>query len=322
MRRKVALIAVLAVAVATALMTIGLNPAAPQTAAIAALRSPSDPGLDPGADEWDDAREVALPLAAQEVTYPFGGGSVAEVRVRALYHDRALYVRLEWDDASRDVRTDEVGQFSDAAAIEFPDDASSEVPAVCMGQAGSGVNIWQWRADRDAGQGRWPDAAFPDAVVDDSSEPTEQYFPAREAGNPVAQPGATAQDLIAQGFGTLGPAPAQRVRAQGRYSAGDPTEDATWTVVFRRPFAKPGSGQPGFTAPSTVDVAFAVWDGEAGERDGYKSVSDFGRLELSKRSHPESPWQGWWFILVPLVILGGFVIWRILRPSKQADAAS
>lgn len=298
---------------AAALMALDVNPATPQTASLAALRSPEDPGLDPGNRAWDHAQEITLPLSAQQVTYPFGGGSTAEVRVRALYHQRDLYLRVTWNDSSRDDATNEVGQFTDAVAVEFPVDPKSSVPSLCMGQADGGVNIWQWRADHDVPHGRWPQGVFSHGYVDLYPSRSDLFFPARRVGNPIARRSLAAQDLVAQGFGTLGKAPTQRVRAHGAYSPGNESESATWTVVFKRPFAKPGAGQPGFAVRDEFDVAFAVWNGQEGERNGMKSVSAFGRLVLSSASQPAPPWSGWWFVALPVMVLAFLGIWRFSR---------
>lgn len=294
----------MSVALAAVLMVVDLNPAVPQTTSLTALRSTEDPGLDPDARAWSDVQEVALALTAQEVAYPFGGGTIAEVRVRALYSHGSLFLRVVWDDSSRDATTDAVDKFADAVAVEFPAEAKSSVPSVCMGQADGGVNVWQWRADHQR-------AATTGPVGDDS--PTDVSFPATELGNPVAQKGRAAQDLVARGFGTLAKAPKQSVRARGVYSKGDEQDTAQWTVVFERPFAKPGRGQPKFSVSDKLDVAFAVWNGREDERNGIKSVSQFSRLVLSSSTQPASPWSGWWLILLPLVALMIAALWRMSR---------
>jgi len=319
MRRNAVLAGIATLAAAAGLMAFDLNPAASQTTMITALRSPNNPGLDPDATAWDDAQEVAIPLAAQAITYPLGGGSTSEVRVRALQHGGELFVRVTWDDSSHNAATHEVGQFTDAAAVQFPAVATSSVPAVCMGQADGGVNIWQWRADHDVRYGRWPDSQFPNGYVDEYPPGRVGRFPALDVGNPVARRDVAAQDLVAQGFGTLGKAANQRVRAHGTYATGDPADPATWTVVFRRPLSKPGPGQPGFAVRDTVDVAFAVWDGEEGERNGVKSVSAFARLVLSKDSQPTPSSQGWWLVLVPMAV-ALYGAWRLIRTPRASGA--
>lgn len=311
MRRRALVAAAMSAVLAAVLMAVDLNPAVPQTTSLTALRSPEDPGLDPEAGAWDDAQEVALPLTAQEVTYPFGGGSIAEVRVRALSHDRKLYLRVVWNDSSRNATSDAVDRFTDSVAVEFPADAKATVPSVCMGQADGGVNVWQWRADHQS----TGSSALADAY------PVDESLPARELGNPIAQRSRAAQDLVARGFGTLAKAPTQSVRAHGVYSKGDEQDAATWAVVFERPFAKPGRGQPAFSISDELDVAFAVWDGRQAERNGIKSVSQFGRLVLSSASQPDTPWSGWWLVLLPLVALMIAALWRVSRWLGSAPKA-
>lgn len=312
MTRGRALVGLFAAAlVAAGLMVLDVNPAVPQTVALTALRSPRDPGLDPNSGAWDDAQQVEIPLTAQEVTYPFGGGTVAAVAVKALYHHRSLYLRVEWADDTRDATTDSVTRFADAVAVEFPATAKSSVPSVCMGQGDGGVNVWQWRADRQQRATAWPKGAHPNGYVDEYPLRGKLAYPALDAGNPVARTRRAAQDLVAQGFGTLAPSSVQTVHAHGVFD--ESQGHGTWSVVFRRPFAKPGSGQPGFAVRDKLDVAFAVWQGQEDERNGKKSVSQFGQLVLSTSSQPSPPWNGWWLVVIPIMALLAFGLWRFSR---------
>lgn len=78
-----------------------------------------------------------------------------------------------------------------------------------------------------------------------------------------------AENLWADGFGTLTRMPTQDVKARGRHA------DGKWRVVFFRAWrssepkavklrAAPGGSQP---------LAFAIWDGANDERDGFKAVT-------------------------------------------------
>lgn len=322
--RRRALVGLLAAAIAaTGLMVTNVNPAVPQTVALTALRSSRDPGLDPNSGAWDGAQQVKIPLTAQAVTYPFGGGSVAAVAVKALHHHRSLYLRVEWADDTYNAETNSVTSFADAVAVEFPAIAKSSVPSVCMGQADDGVNVWQWRADRHQRAVPWPKGVHPNGYVDEYPLRTKLAYPALEVGNPVASTHRAAQDLVAAGFGTLAPSSVQTVHSQGVFD--ESGGHGTWSVVFRRPFAKPGPGQPGFAVRDKLDVAFAVWQGQEDERNGKKSVSQFGRLVLSTSSQPSPPWNGWWFVAIPIVALLAFGLWRFgraLGSSKPKVKAS
>jgi DMSO reductase family type II enzyme heme b subunit len=98
------------------------------------------------------------------------------------------------------------------------------------------------------------------------------------AGNIVADPTrkAAAEDLRAEGFGTLRalPRPDQTV-----------VSDATWAtdtyrVVLRRKLAGRGPDAVTLEPGSVVPIAFAVWNGAAGDRDGKKSVTIWQELHL------------------------------------------
>jgi DMSO reductase family type II enzyme heme b subunit len=71
------------------------------------------------------------------------------------------------------------------------------------------------------------------------------------------QGGRPVQDLIAEGPGTLAPAPAEESSGSGLWDRGE------WVVVLERPLPLP------LPPAGRTQVAFAVWDGahaEAGAR--------------------------------------------------------
>lgn len=274
-RRAIAVLGTLLL-LAAVLQIAGANPAVSQSTTLVARRAIIGPGLDPGAGVWKQVSAVEVPLTQQATTYPFGGGTVKTVRVRAVHDTNSLYVKLEWDDAARDDSTDSVEKFSDAAAIEFPAGGGSSVPSVCMGQADGGVNIWQWRADSQKGiPGSSADLGNGKADLEPSLD-NPLYFPARNAGNPYALAQGAVQDLAAQGFGTIAPLADQTVKGKGTYS------DGHWEVVFKRSLGSPAKGHTAFAKGSSTDVAFAVWDGANQERNGKKSVSQFVTLQMSE----------------------------------------
>ncbi|MCZ7525570.1 MAG: ethylbenzene dehydrogenase-related protein [Acidimicrobiia bacterium] len=312
-RRVVLGVLAAAAVLAAGLQVLGTSPAVSQAAGIVAHRVDEGPGLDPHAGVWDRAAGVELALTAQQTSYPFGGGSIPEVEVRALHDDETLYLRMEWADGHRD-DAHGVDEFADAVAVELPGTLGASVPALCMGQADGGVNIWRWRAgDLGEAVGEWPASGHPDAYVDLYPSTDDLWFPAREVGNPYANPGlGTVQDLVAEGFGTLAPAAEQTTRGHGEYRDG-----GRWSVVVARPFASPGDGQPAFSAGATTDIAFAVWDGAAKERGGEKSVSEFAQLEIADRALPASPSARWWIPGILFMAFALVVLWLLVRPSRS-----
>lgn len=307
-RRRLGLVAVVAVVGAVAHIA-GFQPAVSQLAAVNAYAATSDPGMDPTAGPWAQIPGVAVPMTAQATTYPFGGDAVPAVDVRALHWNNRLFVRVEWPDTTVNDSTFGVDQFADAAAIQFPAGAGSAVPALCMGQADAGVNIWQWRADSQAGIPQTLGEADNDGYADHYMITEDIGYPARYAGNPFDLPGTpAAQDLVAAGFGTLTAVPEQAVAAAGEHDGN------RWAVVFSRGFASPGEGQPSLSVGTDADVAVAAWNGQHQDRNGQKAVSQFVKLDIGTDPVPpdRAPW-------VVILLLGGLavgviasvVVWRL-----------
>ncbi len=81
-----------------------------------------------------------------------------------------------------------------------------------------------------------------------------RYAPARALGNKMAGPRETpVEDLIAEGPGTIAPAPSTTSKGQGRRAAGG------WAVVITRRLPE------GLLTTPNPQVAFAVWDGDKHE---------------------------------------------------------
>jgi DMSO reductase family type II enzyme heme b subunit len=85
--------------------------------------------------------------------------------------------------------------------------------------------------------------------------------------------------LIARGFGTLtsrGPT-AQVARGGARRSVDG------WAVVFLHPLGAEEHDDAVVLEPGrTLSIAFAVWDGAAGDRNGQKSVTIWHRISIEK----------------------------------------
>lgn len=277
-RRKVLFGLAAALLVGGLLQTTNTNPAVSQTLYLTAYEAPDDPGLDPASSVWDDVSAVKVPLTAQAGTYPAGGGTVPLVRAQAVHHEGKLFVRVSWDDATADQSTTKVEDFSDAVALEFPTSATASVPSVCMGQADSGVNIWHWRADSDAGV-KNPADVYTGASIDGIPWDEKLFYTAREAGNPYANPEVGAvQTLSSRAFGELTALTVQDVSGHGVRT------ETGWAVVFSRELESTHSGHASFSPSTKTDMAMAVWDGAHDERNGRKSVSQFVTLSVANAS--------------------------------------
>lgn len=300
-RRRVALGVLGVLAFAGVLQFTNTNPAVSQTLYLNAYESESDPGLDPSHGAWTAAMPVNIALSAQAGSYAAGGGSVATIAAKALHHNDTLYIRVEWDDASQNDTTIRAEDFADAVAIEFPSKTATTVPSVCMGQADSGVNIWHWRADSDAGL-KDPNVFYTSSSVDGYPYTDSLFYTAREAGNPFANPDLGAvQTLVSRAFGELTTSTVQDVQGHGAWV------DGKWAVVFARPYASLGLEHAEFAAGNSTDMAFAVWDGESDERNGLKSTSQFVTLSISGAPLPGDGGTDWNALMIGGVLLGLFV---------------
>jgi hypothetical protein len=195
---------------------------------------------------------------------PYGGGSVAELSVRAAHDGERISFRFEWADASenRDVG---VNRFRDAVSIGFPSREFEMLPSPFMGDAEHPVNIWQWTADFDAN-------AHGHGAFSERYPHTEGvwYFPhdyavtrqvsAWRGGEPVIE-------LSATGFGTLERKVSQNVFGRGVH------RDGRWRVALVREMSTGNPDDTLFRAGERTFAIYAVWDGERREVNGKKSVT-------------------------------------------------
>jgi DMSO reductase family type II enzyme heme b subunit len=221
-----------------------------------------------------------------------------EVTVRAVHDGKDLAILMIWQDDTNDQSALRVQDFRDAAAIQFS--LTANPPFFAMGATGAPVNIWMWKSERQADLDlayQDIERAYPNIGIDSypnsmraaveqpsrhaltlQSDPT--YVTGWGAGNIVSDPQrkSPAEDLAAQGFGTLRARPRieQKIDARGVYGQG------SYSVMFRRSMKPTGEGSVSLKPDSTLPVAFAVWNGSAGDRDGKKSVTIWQNLRIEK----------------------------------------
>ena len=219
-----------------------------------------------------------------------------EVTVRALHDGKEIAVLLVWGDATDDHPAMRPQDFRDAVAVQFA--LTPDPPFFAMGAKGQFVNIWMWKSERQADlepafqelEKVYPNLgidSYPNPLVSPLEQPTRHALTLKAAptfvtgwgaGNIVSDPTreSAAEDLNAQGFGTLRARPRsdQAVEARGVYATD------TYRVMFRRPLVGKGERAVTLTPGSTVPVGFAVWNGSAGDRDGKKSVTIWQELRI------------------------------------------
>ncbi len=220
-----------------------------------------------------------------------------ELTVRALHDGASLGVLLTWTDQTYDHTVIRPQDFRDAVAAEFS--LTPDPPFFAMGERGRFVNIWMWKSERQADLEpafQDLDKVYPNIGIDSypnsmrspleqptrgaltlDSDPT--YVTGWGAGNIVSDPTTknACEDLHAQGFGTLRarPVPDRVLDARGVYSTD------SYRVVFRRALKVKGTDAVELAPGASVPVAFAVWNGSAGDRDGKKSVTIWQELKLA-----------------------------------------
>jgi mono/diheme cytochrome c family protein len=248
----------------------------------------------PDAGEW--ARTPAVNLHLMPLWWRTDRPE--EVTVRALHDGDEIALLLVWSDATYDATAMRPQDFRDAAGLVIS--ATPDPPFFAMGQRGKFVNIWMWKAEREADLAvafQDLEAVYPNLGIDSypnllksaleqphrhaltlESDPT--FVSAWGAGNIVADPTrqSAAEELTAQGFGTLRARPIedQTVVARGVYGTD------SYRVIFRRSLKGKGKGAIKLKPGTTVPVAFAIWNGSAGDRDGKKSVTIWQELRLEE----------------------------------------
>jgi mono/diheme cytochrome c family protein len=212
---------------------------------------------------------------------------VEGVVVRALHDGETIAFRLSWRDATDDHDLLGAQAFSDAAAIEIS--VERDPPLFAMGVTGHPVDIAFWRAAWDgeasAALGmreRWPgmvDDGYPELVGD----LYDQSLTARAVQNSQALPArpSGAEALTAQGFGTVGPRGGPYGGAPSSWSAHGVFGEGYRDVVFTRAMGAALEEEPALSPGLSAFLAFAVWDGAHGDRNGQKSVSVWHRLEIA-----------------------------------------
>jgi len=232
----------LAVGIAFSLSGVSLVRAATATISAQPISAPL-PETDPFSPFWDRSPQAVVPMSAQQMWQPGGGGTTPEVRVRALHNGKRIAFLLNWTDDTRNDYVKDVS--SDAAAIELPFDAHN-LPYQCMGMSGNRVNIWQWKA-----------------ALQQVAQDTGQ------ANNGV-------RNLTSNGMG-------KAVETPGVVPTGDAVwRDGQWYLVFARAVSAGDSGSAPLLVGSPTNAAFAIWNGAKGETRAMKSVSTWMPVEIAE----------------------------------------
>lgn len=310
-------------AAATALTALGI-PATSAQGPVLFVADTTDrlPTDDPWAAVWDRMPGLEVPLSPQIGVPPaLSGPSVPTVRARALSDGERIAILLEWADPTPDESVLRADAFADAAAIQF---AQGTGISICMGQQAGALNIWHWKADWAADLTAWRDVweAHPN-MPHDTTLPRETngdgagaegppgFVTGVEAGNLRSLPRrSSVEDLDAVGFGSLTGQPPEGQDVEGASG----WRDGRWRVVFSRSLVTDDPNDARIRRDGNTVVAFAVWDGARGERDGLKSTSTWLSLAFMQRA--PGLLDGWpFFVLMAMAIGAGAIL--LVYASRQ-----
>ncbi len=214
---------------------------------------------DPDDPAWEQAPAITFPLIPNVIKEPRLFHTLNDtVTVRVLFDDESLALRLDVDDRTYSVpgdevelryRHDETPPTRDGLAVQFPATIpeTSEKPWFRHGDPGHPVNIWHWLAPSI-------DPQDPERVtLLDAAGPDKP--PARRDGP---------TDLS----------------GNGRW------QDGQWRVVLWRPLATDDARDLQLEVGRYIPVAFANWDGWAGQSGSRHAMTTWYWLLLEPEEKP------------------------------------
>lgn len=239
---------------------------------------------DPADATWQSVPEVRVPLMPLWWNEQY----VDAVRVKAVHDGQRLAFHLAWDDSSQDVQGVRQRTFPDGAAVQLT--ANLAPPLFAMGSPGEPVNIWHWKAlwSKDSQQFQDVGTAFPAMTADAyygvekgwRSGPREdaQFLPAEAVHNMIASPHRPSiiEDANAAGLGTVTSQAAEKQNVEGMSHY----ENGVWRLQLVRALQTADTEDVPLRPGKRGSVAFAVWNGSTGDRNGQKSVSIWNTLIL------------------------------------------
>jgi DMSO reductase family type II enzyme heme b subunit len=223
------------------------------------VRIEGDLPSDPGDPAWEQAKPITFPLVPNVIKEPRLFFSLNDaVTARVLFNDHALAIRLDVDDRSYSVpgdpleaqyRHDEIEPAPDALAVQFPSEipTTSEKPWFRHGDAKHPVNMWYWRA-------------------------------------PSIEPEAPETTLLLDARGPDGP-PTPRDDSAALSGAGA-WEHGQWRVVLSRSIETDDGRDVQLETGRYIPIAFANWDGWAGQQGGQHTLTSWYWLLLEQEASP------------------------------------
>ncbi len=224
---------------------------------------------------WQKLPSAEIVLNPQIIEQPWPKGSTPLVKVQAFHNGKDIFFRMTWNDDQADTAVS-VDTFVDGCAVAVPLDAEAPVRSLMMGFS-SPVNIWHWQANKDMQhwQGK---TELPEAYAD-FVYPFEQQ---EIFSVSVPEVTSAVSDLLAARAGSLTRKQKQIVQGRGIWRNG------IWNVVFKRSLTTNDSEQDCQFIGGKQMAAFAVWDGDQGNRGSRKSISEWVNLQIEPAKSKKS----------------------------------
>ncbi len=218
---------------------------------------------------WDKIEGKEIELTYQVTVLPWGKSLVSPIIVKSFHNKKDIYFYISWKDETED-RAIGNGIFSDACAIMFPLNEKVQPQTIMMGFLDR-VNIWQWKASQD--KEYWLKEFQQANAYSDFYYPFEDEEVLSVSKDVIK---SAVNDLIATGVGTIAPKEKQVVEGRGIYDK----DKKVWQVVFKRAMKSDGKDSFEFVPGEKKNIAFAVWNGSAGDRGGRKSISGWVEMDI------------------------------------------
>ena len=221
-------------------------------------------------DIWNNIIPLTVPLMHQVTQVPWGRTLVPEIEVRTFHDGQDAYFLFEWED-TEESRVHGVSNFPDSVAVLFSMSEDPPSRSIMMG-FDSLVNIWQWKANLDFEY--WATEA-----VDKEFTSNDFYSYERDSDLPdtVAITNSPCQDLLATRPGSLTLKEKSSISGRGQW------KDGRWRVIMTRPLKTEDLEQDIQLDTGQLGIAFAVWNGEKGDRGSRKSISDWVTLKRQQK---------------------------------------
>jgi len=227
-------------------------------------------------EAWAAAPEIWIPLTGQATFAPrWQTPATSEIAVRALYNDREIALRLNWNDRTADSLNadperalaegwtaehpwarpfaggpEDRATLPDEVEVQVPSDLSGGLvlPHFVYGDARRSVDIWRWSA------------------ANEGPRPTGPAEIELRASGPAA-----------------GPPRPREGEDSGALEVESSFDDGRWTVEFRRPLA--AGGEASWRPGNEIPIAFHVRDGANGETGLRMAISSWYYLQIEEPVH-------------------------------------